>query len=294
MKIRRILKFSMYILLALLLIWIIAVQAGCMAMRTSDREWTKKLYEKGQSAAPRFIDVPAPTGRSIHAVCVMAADSMPWVLFLHGSPGSSDAFLDYLADTTLSNHANLVAIDRAGFGYSDFGTPETSLQRQAQDVKAVADFIAPGHQLFLAGHSLGSPVIVRFAMDFPDLTAGIINVAGSVDPSLEPHPWWQKFLDVPPGKWLIPKSFWVSNHEIRYLEAELETMKPLWNKIRCPMHIIHAKNDRLVDVGNVEFCKRMLTNAPFEVTLLEKGDHFILWSRKDLIRNAVLKMIGNR
>jgi len=291
MKLRRIVHLTMYILLALLLLWIIAVQAGCMSMRTPDREWTEKLRAKGQTRAPGFRDIPGSTGRTIHAVVVGSTDTLPWVIFLHGSPGSADAYLDYLADTSLSRHANLVSMDRAGFGYTDFGHPEISLQRQAEDIKAVADSLAPGKQVFLVGHSLGSPVIFRFAMDYPGQVAGIINVAGSVDASLEPHPWWQNFFDVPPGKWLLPKSFWTSNREIKYLEPELEKMMPLWASVQCPVHIIHAKNDRLVDVRNVDFCRRMLTGAPVQVTLLEKGDHFILWTRTDVVNAAILNMV---
>ena len=291
MKLRRILRITMFILLSVLLLWIIAVQAGCMSMRTPDREWPGKLREKGQFVAPRFLDIPGSTGRTIHAVEIGVADSLPWVVFLHGSPGSADAYLDYLADTSLSRHANLVSMDRAGFGYTDFGHPEISLQRQAEDIKAVVDSLAPGKQVILVGHSLGSPVIFRFAMDYPAQTAGIVNVAGSVDADLEPHPWWQNFFDVAPGKWLLPKSLWASNREIKYLGPELVKMMPLWAAVRCPVHIIHAKNDRLVDVGNVDFCRRMLTGAPVQVSLLEKGDHFILWTRRDLVNEAILEML---
>ena len=50
----------------------------------------------------------------IHAISISAADSLPLVLLVHGSPGSADAFLDYLADTVLSKKARLVTIDRPG------------------------------------------------------------------------------------------------------------------------------------------------------------------------------------
>jgi pimeloyl-ACP methyl ester carboxylesterase len=284
----------MYLLLFLLLVWVVAVQAGCMAMRTPDREWPEKLRSKGQLIPPQFFDVPGAPGRTIHAVAITNADTLPWVVFLHGSPGSADAYLDYLADTILSRHAHLISMDRAGFGYSDFGHPEVSLQRQAEDVKGVVDRLAPGQKVILVGHSLGSPVIFRFAMDYPALVAGIVNVAGSVDPRMEPHPWWQNFLDVPPGKWLLPKSFWASNREIKHLESELEKMMPLWTSVHAPVHVIHAQNDQLVDVRNVDFCRRMLTNTSLRVTLLEKGDHFILWTRTDVVRQAILDLIAEQ
>ena len=289
---RRILRYITYSFLALLLGWIIAVQSGCMVMRTPDSEWAEKLRAKGQLLTPQFRDIPSSTGRSIHAVAVIVADSLPWIILLHGSPGSADAYLDYLADTSLTRRANLVAMDRAGFGYSDYGHPETSLQRQAADVKAVADQLAPGQKVVLVGHSMGGPVICRFAMDYPEQTAGIVNVAGSVDADLEPHPWWQPVLDVPPMSWLLPGSLWASNHEIRYLAPELGLMMPLWANIRCPVEIVHAQDDSLVPAGNVDFCRRMITNAAhFQVTLLPTGDHFILWSRRDVVDQTIFALL---
>ncbi|MCC6279395.1 MAG: alpha/beta hydrolase [Saprospiraceae bacterium] len=289
---RRILRFTCYSLLVLLLTWIIAMQSGCMDMRTPNSAWAEQLRAKGQVLVPQFLDVASSTGRSIHAVAVITVDSLPWVFMLHGSPGSADAYLDYLADTSLSHQANLVAIDRAGFGYSDYGKAETSLQRQAADVKAVADRLAPGRKILLVGHSLGSPVIFRFAMDYPDQTAGIVNVAGSVDAGLEPHPWWQSVLDVPPMSWLLPGSFWASNHEIRYLAPELKWMEPLWANIRCPVEIVHAQDDSLVPAGNVDFCKKMLVGAAnVKVNLLPTGDHFILWSRRDVVIESIVELL---
>lgn len=295
MILRRIFRILLYIFLGLLLLWIFALQAGYMMMRTPDAEMAEKISKKGQTIVPQFFDIQSSTGRGIHAVAIISNDTLPWVVMLHGSPGSTDAYLDYLADTSLSKRANLVAMDRAGFGYSDYGKAETSLSRQALDLKAVADKLAPGRKVFLLSHSMGGPVICRFAMDYPDQIVGLINVAGSVDADLEPHPWWQPVLDVPPMKWLLPGSLWASNHEIRYLAPELKLLMPLWANIRCPVEIVHAQDDQLVPVANVDFCKKMLVNATyFNIRLLEKGDHFILWSRRDVVNAAIFALLRAR
>ncbi|HAD13390.1 MAG TPA: alpha/beta hydrolase, partial [Saprospirales bacterium] len=95
----------------------------------------------------------------------------------------------------------MIAVDRPGFGYTEgFGKPEPSLLNQALALKAVADSFTSGQKVLLAGHSLGAPVIVKFAMDFPDLTAGLILLGGSVDPAMEEHPWWQRAVDKAPLK----------------------------------------------------------------------------------------------
>ncbi|MFN0175560.1 MAG: alpha/beta fold hydrolase [Saprospiraceae bacterium] len=282
-----------YILLTILLVWIIAVQSGCFAMRTSDAGWAKKLRGNGQSIAPLFLDIEDINGRGIHAVVISASDTLPLVVFVHGSPGSSDACLDYLSDRALSQKARLVAIDRPGFGFTEgFGKPEPSLEAQAAAVHAIAKHLSPQQKVVLVGHSLGGAVIARFAIDYPELTAGLLFVAGSVDPTQETHPWWETVVDTPPVKWLVPKSFWTSNAEIIPLEKELEKMLPLWPRITCPVSIIHASNDGLVPVANVEFVKKMLVNCPgLNVEVLSDGGHFIFWSRQEQIKAAIRVLI---
>ncbi len=290
---RKILRNMLYAMLALLLVWVIAVQAGCLSLRTPDREWQPKLKASGQTISPQFLDIPGGKSRTIHAVLLSANDSLPLLMMAHGSPGSADAYLQYMADTGLTRMARIVSLDRPGFGYTTgFGKPEPSQEVQAAALKSVADALAPGKKVLLLGHSLGGAVIARFAMDYPELTAGLVIVAGSIDPKQEKHPWWQSVVHAPPVRWLTPKSLWTSNAEIIPLEKELEVMLPLWARIRCPVRVVHAQNDQLVPVANAAFAREVLVNCPdFKATILEKGNHFILWSRKDVVSAALLELL---
>ncbi|GAB4492312.1 MAG: alpha/beta fold hydrolase [Saprospiraceae bacterium] len=264
-------------------------------MRTPDREWSKTLQKKGQTLQPVFLNVPDRNGRMIHAVSMSKMDSLPLIVLVHGSPGSADAFSGYLADTFLTKMARLVAIDRPGFGYSQgFGKPERSLEKQAASVQAVVNQLARGQKVWLVGHSLGGPVIARFAMDYPQQTAGLVLVAASIDPGLEEHPWWQSAIHPPPLKWVIPKSLWASNAEIKPLEEELKKMLPLWGNITCPVRVVHAVDDRLVPVANADFAQRVLTNVvDLKIDILPDGDHFILWNRYEKIRQILMEAIKN-
>jgi pimeloyl-ACP methyl ester carboxylesterase len=295
-KQRKFIRRFIYFFLALLVVWAVAVQTGCMSMRTPDREWSLKLAERGQKLPPQFLEVSAPDGRKIHAAWVGASDTLPLLVMVHGSPGSADANLNYLADTVLTKSVRVASLDRPGFGYTQhFGKPEPSLKKQAAAVYAVAERLAPGQKIFLAGHSLGGPVIARFAMDYPDRTAGLLLIAASIDPQQEKHPWWQAAGDHILIRWLLPKSLYASNHEIRRLEKELDDMMPLWAGIRCPVTVLHAVNDKLVPFENANFAKRMLTkSADLKTIVFQEGDHFILWNQFAAIREAILEMANKR
>jgi pimeloyl-ACP methyl ester carboxylesterase len=219
-------------------------------------------------------------------------DSLPLVVFVHGSPGSLSAFIDFMDDTVLLQNTQMVSVDRPGFGLSNFGYAEPSIEKQVLDLKPILEKHKGNRPVILVGHSLGGPVIARMAMDYPQLVDGLIFVAASIDPDLEPHEWFRAPLATPFLKWLLPRSLRASNDEIYQLKPQLENMIPLWPKIQCKTIFIQGDKDELVDPGNAAFAKKMIVNAPFEEVIYPGMNHFVPWSHPFLIRDAILKIIN--
>ena len=113
-KIKSRLKWS---LLIFLFCWIVMAQS-CMKFRISDSKAKEEFAQKGLQASFNYTDADE-TG--LHYVKT-GADTLPTIFFVHGSPGSWDAFKIYLMDTALLQHFRLISVDRPGFGYSSFGT----------------------------------------------------------------------------------------------------------------------------------------------------------------------------
>lgn len=214
------------------------------------------------------------------------------VLFIHGSPGSLSAFVHFLTDTSLLNKGFLVTTDRPGFGYSNFGRGVGSLHRQSAMLKPILEKYSGNKPVILIGHSLGGPLIARMAIDYPELIDGLIMVAGSIDPELEPDEmWFRAPLATPFLSWLLPRSLRASNEEIYHLKPELEELLPRWSEIRCPVIVIQGRKDSLVPVANADFARRVLLNAPVEFELIDDMDHFVPWSHPELIHNAIVRML---
>ena len=146
--------------------------------------------------------------------------------------------------------------------------------------------------IILVGHSLAGALIAEMAIEYPELVDGLIIVAGSIDPELEPNEtWFRAPLATPFLSWLLPRSFRASNEEIYQLKPELEQMLPLWKEIKCPVIVIQGKKDSLVPAENADFARKMLVNAPVEFVLVEDMNHFVPWSNPELIREAIIKML---
>ena len=261
---------------------------SCISFRMSPKEIDQFFSSKDLTATQHSF---RKDFRELHYV--KAGDpNGPLVLFLHGSPGSLSAFIHFLADSVLRKESLLITADRPGFGYSNFGNGEPSLKAQAEFLKPILEKYKANRPIMLIGHSLAGALIVYMAAEYPDLVDGLIIVAGSVDPELEPNEtWFRAPLSTPFLSWILPRSFRVSNEEIYQLKPELERMLPLWKEVHCPVIIIQGKEDELVPAENADFARRMLVNAPVEVLMIDDMNHFVPWSHPHLIRDAILKML---
>ncbi|MEQ8904688.1 alpha/beta hydrolase [Ekhidna sp.] len=211
------------------------------------------------------------------------------LVFVHGSPGSWNAFIDFFKADTLLHEFDMIAIDRPGFGGSGFGAAEPSLEKQAYQMNEVLKGFS-GKQIILIGHSLGGPVIARMAMDYPNAYKGLILVAPSIDPELEEEGWYRKVISTEVGAFFTPKEFEVSNAEILTLKKELEEMLPLWKQIKIPTIVIQGTEDALVSKENAAFAKTMIPDSLLYVNLLEDANHFIPWSHPEEIVKAIRQL----
>src|SRR5258707_11159925 len=246
---------------------------SCMKFRMSKAEIETYFAKKKKKGMLHSY----PVGKNRIINYLKAGDeTLPLVVFVHGSPGSLDAFIDFMADTALLKRAQLITVDRPGFGASNFGYAEPSLEKQATYLRPILEGNKKHRPIILVGHSLGGPVIARMAMDYGDLVDGLVIVAGSIDPELEPNEtWFRAPLATPFLKWMIPRVFRASNFEIYKLKPELQEMLPLWKKITCPVVVIQGNKDNLVSPKNADFAKKMLANSSVDFVIKEDMSHFV-------------------
>lgn len=263
---------------------------SCLQFRMSTTEINTYFKDKQNKATLKQYEI----GKRTLNYLITENNNKPLVIFVHGSPGSLSAFIDFMADTVLLNKAQLISVDRPGFGASDFGYAVPSLDEQAKLLKPVLEVNKKNRPVILVGHSLGGPLIAKMAIDYPELVDGLIFVAASVDPDLEPNEtWFRAPLATPFLKWILPRSFRASNDEIYKLKPELEQLVPEWSEIKVPAIVIQGTKDSFVPAANADFAKRMLIHSSVQVQIIEGVDHFIPWNHPEIIRNAVLDLLKN-
>ena len=259
---------------------------ACMTMRMSKAE-TKFFFD---TAKTTYLDETLTyEGFKIHYIQT-GNEQKPTLFFVHGSPGSWDAYKDYLKDTLLLKKYRLIAIDRPGFGYSDFGSAE-DLQGQAEHISRFLKTIDNQKPIVLIGHSLGGPVIVKMATLEPKRYNHLVILAGAINPQAEKPEIWRSFIMKKPIRYLIPGALRPANDELWWLKRDLIVMKPSLKNIISGVTIIHGTKDQLVPYSNMAFIQKEFINAKsIHAIAIENANHFIPWEHYDEIRNALLDL----
>lgn len=260
---------------------------SCMKMRMSPKK-TKEYFTKSNTS---FKDLSYKISETHQIHYIETGDSTkPTLFFIHGSPGSWDAYKTYLSDIDLQKKYRLIAIDRPGFGYSNFGEAE-DLESQAKLILPFIESKNNNQPITIIGHSMGGPVVVKLGTLAPKLFKNLVILAGAIDPKAETPENWRPILMSKPIKYLIPGAFRPSNEELWWLKEDLKTMKSELHKITSNVIIIHGTEDSLVPFSNVGFMEKEFINAKkTKVLPIEKADHFIPWSHYEIIKKSLINL----
>jgi pimeloyl-ACP methyl ester carboxylesterase len=278
-------KRVLIIFVSILAIWIIFAQS-CMTFGSADGQMKQRFLKKGVELKTATAKIQ---GRNLH-YAITGRDSFPTLVFLHGTPGSWNAFADYMHDSALLETYRMISIDRPGFGYSDFGKSEP-LAKQSELIGELMLQLNNQKPVILVGHSLGGPLIIKLTGEEFLPVSGLVMISASVDPAEEKPEKWRPMLFKTPLNLLVPGAFRPSNLELWYLKNDLEQLKSDFPKVRCPVYFIHGDKDTWVRPENVEYARKLLINAErIEEYPLRDGNHFIPWTRYNEIKDILLRL----
>lgn len=292
--------FRWSILTILVLAVGVLVAAWFVDSRQTDQELADEF--KGQAIRPvvhyyQVAERGSQTPRTIRFMetPASAADSTkPVVLFVHGAPSSLSFFNEFFKDTTLLNRARLVAVDRPGYGYSDFGRVETSIIRQAELLQPLIDRYKNAPYLMIVGSSYGGSVTARLAMNNPDLVDHVVFVSSALGPGLERTYSISYFADSPLVHWGVPPLLRLANDEKLAHRQALEAILPDWPKIRAKITMLHGQRDELVYPTNVSFAQNHLVNAKVKQFILPENRHDIVFNKREYMTDIILSILTQR
>lgn len=212
------------------------------------------------------------------------------VVLIHGSPSQAEDWLPFLRSVPAGQQ--WLAPDRPGFGCSGPSDVPIDLGVQAAALHPLLSATAAGKAI-LVGRSMGAPIAVRAALDFPDLTGGVLLIGGALSAELERVHWLQRVAARPMIAGLLPRAIRNSNRELLALRGQLADLAPRLGSLRTRVTVVHGTADPLVPYANVAFLERALAGSgTLTVVTVPGGDHFLDDRHDAVIRDALQALVA--
>ena len=286
-KVLKILLVLFLVFIALLKFEIIGQPMLNMSFRYSDKKLISLFKNEDLKPVIRFHKFE---NHSLRYLELITNPHLPYVVFIHGAPGSSADYLEYFRDEELYTKVNIISVDRLGYGYSDFGNAQTSIQKQAEAIWSIIKKTYKSEDIILVGHSYGGPIVIKMAMEHPNAYKSLLLLAPALDPANEKEFKLGQLAMIRPTRWLTPPALKVAADEKFSHVEELIKMVTLYGQIKVPVYHMHGTKDSLVPYENLAFSERKIDPDLLKSISLDDADHFLPWSHHDLIVDTILQI----
>ena len=287
------------------------------------------LIERRNPPVGEFADI---NGARIHYVHVPApaGAKLPAVIFIHGASANlKDQMLPLRP--LLEGRAEMLFIDRPGFGWSGRGDNDT-LAAQADTIAALMDRLGIAKAIIVS-HSFGGAVTTALARQHPEKTLGLVFLS----PASHPWPggataWYYKLTAIPvigqlfaqtlaypagmtqigdatacvfspnrvPDGYidnasiplvLRPGAFRANAIDVAQLYAYTQSASPHYREIKVPTVIISGDRDKIV-YATIHSVGLERDIADAELIWVHNLGHKSDWIASDLVVGAIEKVAG--
>lgn len=169
----------------------VALAAAIAALIFNARRYVRKANAKWPPQG-RFVEAD---GAKLHVREAGARDAPP-ILLIHGASANLLELWTPLADEFSPLH-HVIAYDRPGMGHST--RPQRNAHTFAYQARCAARVLkeSTAAPALIVGHSLGSAVALRLALDYPKLVRGLVLIAPACNPYPGKNAWWARLSATP-------------------------------------------------------------------------------------------------
>ena len=268
-------KFLLFVLIFSLLIGL----NSCLTFRIKNKRTQRKLGDMSKNVTVEYFDFNGVSTRYLHYK--NANDSLPLLVLIHGAPGSSSAFIDYLKSPLLIENYSVIVVDRLGYGYSDYGNYASILKQSQFIISLIESFNTVNQKVFIAGHSYGGTITASIAALQPQFLTASVMMAPAIDPENEKYFWFGKLGKWKATRWMATKALKVATDEKYNHAKELQEWSSKWTCIKTPILHMHGDKDKVVPFVNLAYAQATFPKEYLSTYVWERTNHFFPFSSKE-------------
>ncbi|WP_299675614.1 alpha/beta fold hydrolase [uncultured Tenacibaculum sp.] len=226
-------------------------------------------------------------GFNYRKLSLVVNDSLPTMVFVHGTIGSINDFSKYISNSDLQAKCNMVAYDRIGYNYNDKNHVQESINFERNMLKDVIKDL-PFNKTILVGYSYGGPIALAVKKKVKE----IILLAPAVHSSVEPMPWMVNFYKWKLTRWLVPRIWKEASKEKLSHKKDLKLFESDWENTPNKIISIHGSGDWIVPYENSKLLEDQFPEDQFQLITIDKANHGLVWSNFDAIKSQFLKILN--
>lgn len=286
-----IIKWGMISILTLLVLFLLIINFLSVSLNSPD--YAIEAYFEDLNVNYQIHRIPFKDKTLRYVETGLQSDSVPLLFFIHGAPGTWDAFKEYLADYDLNQNFRLISMDRLGYGGSEKGQSETDLEIHADAANQILKKYRSSKTIIVS-HSYGSPISVIMATKEPTLIDGLVMCSPVNDPESEPLKWYSYLANLNVSRLVLPDFIDVASDEKMSHRNSLEKVMRFWKEVQCPVLQYHGKKDNLAPFkGNVDHSMQHFQKNKLTIIPEEKGAHLLIWFKSATFKNIILNFYEN-
>ncbi len=215
----------------------------------------------------------------------------PQVLLIHGAPGDAKEWNAVVRAKKELGSFHCFAVDRPGYGKTPSSARVGDMDEQ---VGALRRFLAGWSDgkipLCIVGHSYGAAVAASLACSLREdgfVFAGLILVAGVLDPGRNHSRWYHSLLDLRLVRWVLRGERQRSVLEMKRVAPSLRKLAGCWSRMSIPVRLVHGSEDWIVDFENSQYALQAIGDDRASLQRIEGAGHDLLSSHPEAIAEAI-------
>lgn len=200
--------------------------------------------------------------------------SKPLLLLIHGAPGAWYTWMNFTDDDSVRANFHVIAIDRLGYGKSNYGKAEKDIMAQVCSVQSVIDKF-PNKQLVIVGRSYGAPIAAVLAAMNESRCTNLFLFSPVVSPHKEKMYWFSGLGRVFFVKWMLPKALNVATAEKYAHVNQMKQLLGFYPDVKANTVIVAGEKDWVAHPSNFKVCDSLVCGPQKRKILIKEGDHFL-------------------
>lgn len=262
--------FSGFIVVVIGVITFFLWQSEAMEKRDSFAAIKKEFKGRGITLSEHFLTLE----EGVFYYVQIGDASLPPLVLIHGSPGDWTAWKQFVLTTEITQHFHLIIPDRPAYQAST--VKGGSLARQSEAFSTLMEEHC--HPCTLVGHSFGGALALQLSIDYPENTASVISLAGTVAAPFQTPKWYNYLGEKNMIQSLLTNGFLASNDEMMQLSEDLAILEPQLVESKHSYHFLQGGNDILVNPSSPFYLLPLLNNVG--IKYYSEWDHFVIWTAK--------------